>query len=194
VVLQLLSALLIALQAPGLRLEGHVVDESGAPRPGNVVVGSQAESFRDPFELLCSTVAGSDGRFALELPRTWIDRTFGYRPLEVFAYLEGHGIAAQRWELGDVPAGASFELRLPSASSTRARFVDPQGRAVAGARAWVEAIRDPERGGFRMPKSWWLAHVASNSPSLGRQPDFGACRLCNAGECQVPHLTSANVT
>jgi len=159
-VLQLLSALLIALQVPGLKLEGRVVDASGAPRPAHVVIGSQAESFRDPFELLCSTVAAPDGSFALELPRAWIDRASGFLPLQVFAYLEGYGLATQTWDVGDVPAGARFELRLASAASTRVRFVDADGRAVAGARAWVETLSDPERIQFRMPAAWWRDHAS----------------------------------
>jgi hypothetical protein len=159
-VLQLLSALLVAFQAPGLKLEGRVVDERGAPQPAHVVIGSQAESYSPSYELLCAAVAGADGRFALELPRAWIDRTVGYRPLEVFAYLEGHGIAAQSWELADVPAGTLFELRMPRAASMRVRFVDPEGRPVVSARAWPQGLADGERGVFSMPAAWWRDHAA----------------------------------
>lgn len=158
--LKLFCSLLFALQSPGLKLEGRVVDAAGAPVAAHVVVGSQPQTRRADHECLSATVAGADGRFALELPRAWIDRTSGYRRLSVFAYSEGHGIARQTWDLADVPAGTPFDLLLPPPTSARVRFVDPGGRPVSGARVWIQGLRDAESGPFSMPPAWWREHAA----------------------------------
>lgn len=156
----MLCGLALATQASGLGLGGRVLDASGEPARAYVVVGCQPEAPVEPYEALAEARAGEDGRFALELPRTWIERSSGYRELDVFAYLEGHGIATVHWSVADIPAGSQIELRLPVAAAARMRFVDAQGRPVASALVWPKGLARSGRGEFRMPDPWWRRHAA----------------------------------
>ena len=123
---------LVLVLAPGLALEGRVVDDLGAPVTSFHVIGTRITRHPDGWmgskEALATEVAGQDGTFRLEgfVPGEW--------ELRVNAAGYG-GTDAIRFT---IPAERPLEITLTRGASVSGRVLDPSGVAVHGAQILAE--------------------------------------------------------
>lgn len=159
---------------------GVVRGPDGAPVPGASVVALARKPFgpgerglRD--EMLATTTADSNGRFALDVPGDF-DTWFADRVVIVRASGTNLAPATLPVRLKSTPATA--ELKLPAASVLRGALLDDEGRPAAGVRVAVvrigHAVAEPVVGRTEnTPTAWPAAATTAADGSFGF-PGLGA--------------------
>jgi protocatechuate 3,4-dioxygenase beta subunit len=133
-VLLLLGSLLLGAAPQLPRLEGRVVDATGAPAGEALVcLACQGEFLEPQTQLVARANCNGAGEFSIEVPRSWIERQ-GYKPLTLYAWKPGNGIGAAVYPMEELPLGQRIALALAPPAHAALELVDADGKPVAGAR------------------------------------------------------------
>jgi len=110
-----------------------VVSSGKAPAAGAQVFATTQRSV-PPFdaETLAHAEAGSDGRFVLTLPESWVAKPVA-KHLALWAWSPHHALTAQGFDGADIPVGKSIELSLAQAAGQSLKVLDASGQLVADA-------------------------------------------------------------